>query len=97
MKYLKIKNSVKPEELLAYGFEKGTEHLWGRSIDYLYYKNKEMGTRPSILLQIQVTPEEPKYLIIDYKMNGSWISRGVPAIIKDLIDDQLVEEVDLNF
>ena len=41
MKYLKIKDNVNPEQLLQYGFEKGTMYYWNEPIDYLFYKGEK--------------------------------------------------------
>ena len=100
MKYLKIKDNVNPEQLLKYGFEKGTMYFWNEPVEYLYYKGEKSNNKRSILLQIQISALEQfktKHLIIDYKMNSNWISRPIPSVIKKLIEDGLVDEVELNF
>lgn len=101
MKYLKIKDNINPEQLLQYGFEKGTMYYWNEPIDYLFYKGeKGQNNKRSILLQIQISSLDQfkqKHLIIDYKMNSNWTSRPIPSVIKKLIEDGLVDEVELDY
>lgn len=99
MKYLKIKDSVDLNVLIEkYGFQLRTIHEYGETIEQAMFKGQD--SKRDVILVVDVS-EQPKitsnYRIIKYVMKTSWIRRPIPAVLLQMIKDDILEEIDLDF
>lgn len=98
MKYLKIKDSVDLNVLIEkYGFQPRTIQEWGKTVEQFVFKGQD--SKRDVILVVDVT-EQPEitsnYRIIKYAMKNSWVRRPIPAVLLQMVKDNVLEEIDLS-
>ena len=99
MKYWKIKDTVDLNVLIEkYGFQPRTIQEWGKTVEQLVFKGQDSKRDVILVVDVSEKPEiTSNYKIIKYIMKSSWIRRPIPAVLLQMVKDDILEEIDLDF
>ena len=98
MKYLKIKDSIDLNVLIEkYGFQSRTIHEWGKAVKQLVFKGLDSTRDVILVVDANEQPEiTNNYRIIKYVMKNTWYRRPIPAVLLQMVKDNILEEIDLD-